>query len=117
MRILFDCRYVRLEHHDGISRYSAELVRELARDHDVTMLVSDELQLRMLPALPHLLAAAAEDETGDVHYQLARAYQALGRTEEAMQAMGEYQKRQAARQPPAETGATEAPAERALTPP
>ncbi|MDR7234699.1 glycosyltransferase family 1 protein [Agrococcus sp. BE272] len=55
MRILFDCRYVRLEHHDGISRYSAELVRELARDHDVTMLVSDERQLRMLPALPHLL--------------------------------------------------------------
>ncbi len=55
MRILFDCRYVRLERHDGISRFSAELVAELARGHDVTMLVSDERQLAMLPALPHVL--------------------------------------------------------------
>ncbi|MBO1768730.1 glycosyltransferase family 1 protein [Agrococcus sp. TF02-05] len=55
MRILFDCRYVRLERHDGISRFSAELVAELARDHDVTMLVSDERQLSMLPRLPHVL--------------------------------------------------------------
>lgn len=55
MRILFDCRYVRLERHDGISRFSAELVAELARDHDVTMLVSDERQLSMLPQLPHVL--------------------------------------------------------------
>lgn len=55
MRILFDCRYVRLERHDGISRFSAELVAELARAHDVTMLVSDERQLSMLPPLPHVL--------------------------------------------------------------
>jgi predicted Zn-dependent protease len=73
---------------------------------------------RYEPALPHLIAAAAEDESGDVHYQLARAYQALGRTDEAAQAMAEYQKRQAAQQRPAEAGATtEPPAERALTPP
>jgi predicted Zn-dependent protease len=72
---------------------------------------------RYEPALPHLIAAAAEDETGDVHYQLARAYQALGRTAEATQALAEYQKRQAAQQRPAEAGATEAPAERTLTPP
>lgn len=55
MRILFDCRYVRLERHDGISRFSAELVGELARDHEVTMLVSDVRQLTMLPRLPHVL--------------------------------------------------------------
>lgn len=55
MRVLFDCRYVRLERHDGISRFSAELVRELARLHDVTMLVSDERQLTMLPPLLHVL--------------------------------------------------------------
>ena len=59
MRILFDCRYVRLERHDGISRFSAELVAELARDHEVTMLVSDERQLSMLPALPHVLGPSA----------------------------------------------------------
>lgn len=55
MRVLFDCRYVRLERHDGISRFSAELVAELSREHEVTMLVSDERQLSMLPALPHVL--------------------------------------------------------------
>ncbi|MCR8669693.1 glycosyltransferase family 1 protein [Agrococcus sp. HG114] len=55
MRILADCRYVRLERHDGISRFTAELVAELGRDHDVTMLVSDARQLAMLPSLPHVL--------------------------------------------------------------
>ncbi|WP_413320063.1 glycosyltransferase family 1 protein [Agrococcus sp. 1P02AA] len=55
MRILFDCRYVRFPRHDGISRFSAALVAGLARDHDVTMLVSDERQLGMLPPLPHVL--------------------------------------------------------------
>jgi predicted Zn-dependent protease len=44
-------------------------------------------------ALPHLSAAAKEDEHGDTHYQLARAYQALGRTADAQKAMAEYQKR------------------------
>ncbi|HEY0246705.1 MAG TPA: glycosyltransferase family 1 protein [Gryllotalpicola sp.] len=52
MRVLFDCRYVRTGRHDGISRYSAELVRELAKLTDVTMLISDEAQLANLPALP-----------------------------------------------------------------
>jgi len=44
-------------------------------------------------AVPHLKAAAADDEDGDVHYQLARAYQALDRPVEAQKAMTEYQKR------------------------
>lgn len=73
---------------------------------------------RYEPALPHLLAASGEDETGDVHYQLARAYQALGRTDEALQAMAEYQKRQAAQQPPGSSpSGTEEQAGRTLTPP
>lgn len=55
LRVLFDCRYVRFPRHDGISRFSASLAAELARDHDVTMLISDERQLPMLPSLPHLL--------------------------------------------------------------
>lgn len=54
-RILFDCRYVKLERHDGISRYSAELVRALSDLHPVTMLISDERQLKMLPNLPWIL--------------------------------------------------------------
>ncbi|KQQ01324.1 MULTISPECIES: glycosyltransferase family 4 protein [unclassified Rathayibacter] len=52
MRIVVDCRYTRLGRHDGISRYTAEIVRELARLHDVTMLISDRRQLAMLPSLP-----------------------------------------------------------------
>jgi predicted Zn-dependent protease len=50
-------------------------------------------------ALPHLQAAAAAappDSDGAVHYQLAQAYQRLGRAAEAKAALTEYQKRQAA---------------------
>ncbi|HWH97792.1 MAG TPA: glycosyltransferase family 1 protein [Pseudolysinimonas sp.] len=52
MRILFDCRYTRVGRHDGISRYSARLVEELAKLHPVTMIIFDEQQLTMLPDLP-----------------------------------------------------------------
>ncbi|QCR19228.1 glycosyltransferase family 4 protein [Agrococcus sp. SGAir0287] len=55
MRVLFDCRYVRTERHDGISRFSAELVARLGQRADVTMLVHDPAQLAMLPNLPHVL--------------------------------------------------------------
>ncbi|PPF47428.1 mannosyltransferase [Pseudoclavibacter sp. AY1F1] len=58
MRLLFDCRYVRIDRHDGISRYSAELVRALSALHPVTMLISDERQLPMLPSLPHELISS-----------------------------------------------------------
>ncbi|WP_271983248.1 glycosyltransferase family 4 protein [Pseudoclavibacter terrae] len=58
MRLLFDCRYVRIDRHDGISRYSAELVRALSALHPVTMLISDERQLHMLPDLPHEVISA-----------------------------------------------------------
>ncbi len=54
-RILFDCRYTRLQRHDGISRYTERLVTELGARHPVVMLVSDERQLAMLPALPWTL--------------------------------------------------------------
>ncbi|MBC7724498.1 MAG: glycosyltransferase family 4 protein [Burkholderiaceae bacterium] len=52
MKVLFDCRYTRLVRHDGISRYSAGLVGAFAKLHPVTMLISDERQLAMLPDLP-----------------------------------------------------------------
>lgn len=54
MRIAFDCRYVRTDRHDGISRYSTRLVAALAARHPVTMLVSDPAQLAVLPDLPWL---------------------------------------------------------------
>ena len=58
MKVVFDCRYTRIGRHDGISRYTASLVAELAKLHDVTMLISDRAQLDMLPALPWAMASA-----------------------------------------------------------
>ncbi|SDN25551.1 Glycosyltransferase involved in cell wall bisynthesis [Cryobacterium flavum] len=58
MRIVVDCRYVRFDHHDGISRYTAGLVTELGRLHPLMMLISDHRQLDMLPALPWQLVRA-----------------------------------------------------------
>lgn len=52
MRILCDCRYTRLDHHDGISRYGARVTEALSRRHAVTMIISDERQLALLPDLP-----------------------------------------------------------------
>lgn len=57
MKIAFDCRYVRTDHHDGISRFSARLVEQLApiahaKGDELVMLISDTRQLNMLPDLP-----------------------------------------------------------------
>lgn len=51
MRLFIDCRYVRTSVHDGISRYSASITRAAADFADVTMLIHDPEQLRMLPDL------------------------------------------------------------------
>jgi glycosyltransferase involved in cell wall biosynthesis len=56
VRILFDCRYTRFPRHDGISRFTSGLVTALARLVPVTMVISDERQLTMLPDLPWVLA-------------------------------------------------------------
>ncbi len=58
MRIVVDCRYTRIGQHDGISRFTAGIVTELAKRHPLTMLVSDHRQLEMLPPLPWQLVSA-----------------------------------------------------------
>lgn len=55
MKIIVDCRYTRLGRHDGISRYGARLAEELGKRTPVTMLISDERQLDMLPDLPWVM--------------------------------------------------------------
>lgn len=55
MRILFDARFTRVDHHDGISRYGASLIAAVAEHADVTMLISDHRQLGLLPEVPHVL--------------------------------------------------------------
>jgi glycosyltransferase involved in cell wall biosynthesis len=55
MKIFFDCRYTRYERHDGISRFTAGLVTALAKLQPVTMIISDQRQLSLLPDLPWVL--------------------------------------------------------------
>jgi glycosyltransferase involved in cell wall biosynthesis len=58
VKVVVDCRYVRIDHHDGISRYTAGVVEALARLHPVTMLISDRRQLELLPELPWEMASS-----------------------------------------------------------
>lgn len=51
MRLFVDCRYVRTTVHDGISRYTASLVQAAAPYAQITMLISDPAQLKLLPEL------------------------------------------------------------------
>jgi glycosyltransferase involved in cell wall biosynthesis len=55
VKILFDCRYTRFPRHDGISRFTSGLVTALGKLVPVTMVISDERQLPMLPDLPWVL--------------------------------------------------------------
>lgn len=52
MNLVVDCRYTRIGHHDGISRFTAGLVAELGSRLPLTMLISDHRQLALLPDLP-----------------------------------------------------------------
>ncbi len=54
MKLVIDARYTRITHHDGISRYTAGLIEAVSGKADVTMLIHDERQLRMLPEVPYL---------------------------------------------------------------
>lgn len=49
MKLIFDCRFIRVEHHDGISRFSIELFRALSSRVETIALISDLRQLRWLP--------------------------------------------------------------------
>jgi glycosyltransferase involved in cell wall biosynthesis len=75
VKILFDCRYVRVDRHDGISRYTAGLVTALAKLHPVELLVSDRRQLAHLPGLQwHLVSSP----TGVAEPLVARQVRRLG---------------------------------------
>jgi glycosyltransferase involved in cell wall biosynthesis len=49
MKLIFDCRFIRHDHHDGISRFSSELFRATSKLVPTTALISDLRQLRALP--------------------------------------------------------------------
>lgn len=58
LKLFIDCRYTRTQVHDGISRFTAELTAAASAYAEVTMIISDPGQLRMLPDLPHIMAAS-----------------------------------------------------------
>lgn len=76
MKVLLDCRYVRVGRHDGISRYTVGLVGALARlgsDHRFELLVSDVRQLDHLPDLPwHLVSGPTSPREPLVARQVRR---------------------------------------------
>ncbi len=49
MSFIFDCRFIRIDHHDGISRFSTEIFSAVAEKTSVTALVCDVKQLEQLP--------------------------------------------------------------------
>jgi glycosyltransferase involved in cell wall biosynthesis len=49
MSFFFDCRFIRVDHHDGISRFSSELFKSLSKKRNVTAIIYDMQQLRELP--------------------------------------------------------------------
>ena len=49
MSLYFDCRFIRVDHHDGISRFSSELFEAVSKSTPVTALICDLEQLRLLP--------------------------------------------------------------------
>ncbi len=49
MSFFFDARFIRVDHHDGISRFSSELFTALSNQTEVTALVCDLEQLKVLP--------------------------------------------------------------------
>jgi glycosyltransferase involved in cell wall biosynthesis len=55
----FDCRYIRVGHHDGISRFSASLFSAVSKIMDVTAVISDLRQLEKLPGGTKFLKVSA----------------------------------------------------------
>jgi glycosyltransferase involved in cell wall biosynthesis len=59
LRLFMDARYTRTDFHDGISRYGASLIAACAPLAEVTMVISDEAQLALLPGgIPWVRATA-----------------------------------------------------------
>ena len=48
MKLIFDCRFIRVDHHDGISRFSAELFSAIAKKVSLVALISSKDQLKWL---------------------------------------------------------------------
>ena len=84
----FDARFIRLDHHDGISRFSVELIKALSKKVKVVAIIYDLRQLEHLPeGIEFVLLNNPQSVT---EFAIARKLNKLGATEvfSPMQIMG-----------------------------
>src|ERR1039458_6335004 len=56
MKVFFDARWTKIDHHDGISRFGSNLLEALAKLTPVTILIYDLRQLKLLPKdIPYIM--------------------------------------------------------------
>lgn len=79
MKILFDGRYIRTDHHDGISKFSSRLIEYVsplaaARGMDFAVLISDPRQARQFPVgiTTHLISSPTSIREPWVAHQVNR---------------------------------------------
>jgi glycosyltransferase involved in cell wall biosynthesis len=84
----FDARFIRIDRHDGISRFSAELVKALANKVRVVAIIHDFRQLDSLPT--GIEYVVLNDPQSPKEFFIARKLNALGATHvfSPMQLMG-----------------------------
>ena len=84
----FDARFIRIDRHDGISRFSAELVKALASQVRVVAIIHDLRQLDSLPTGIEYMVL--NDPQSPKEFFIARKLNALGATHvfSPMQLMG-----------------------------
>lgn len=91
MKLIFDCRFIRLDHHDGISRFSSALFAAVSKKVPTIALVSDLRQLRFLPeGIEYTIGNDPLDAIREL--ALPRKLNALGPTHvfSPMQTMGTF---------------------------
>lgn len=94
MKLIFDCRFIRNDHHDGISRFSTELFAALAKQTAITALISDKRVLKLLPVdTQYVIGSRPTNPLAELG--LARKLNRLGATHvfSPMQTMGSLGRR------------------------
>ena len=92
-KFFFDARFIRIDRHDGISRFSAEIFAAVSRLTDVTAIIYDERQLQHLPADTKFVQLSHPEAMKE--FLIARKLNQLGATHvfSPMQVMGSWQRK------------------------
>jgi glycosyltransferase involved in cell wall biosynthesis len=94
MSFFFDCRFIRVDHHDGISRFSCELFRSISKTTSVTAIICDIQQLRELPqGIDYLLANDPKNPLAELFLPGELNKQGASIVFSPMQTMGSFGKK------------------------